>query len=446
MPSFDDPIPALPELFVDRRGEQFLLLNPRGPRWCMGSRLAAVFAELCDGRRTLRDIHALMAPHFRGLTPEHLAEVSDGLTGLHFFEEGWRVPRTALWNVIFNLTRTCNLQCPFCYYDSGPAAGKPAGGELTAAEWIRVAGEVAAVNSEAKIYVMGGEPLIRKDAPAIIEGIARHGLNIRLVTNGMLITQELARRLAVVPKLTVQVSIDSILPDENALTRGPDHLPKALNAVRWLKAAGAEVLVSATVTQTNRWNLWRLQAHLARMGVRFRSSFFFVGGERSQSAEGRLALSPDDLWMTALHTARHGSANLTSLAAARLEPGVVRSSCGVGFGTLSIAPDGQIFPCNHLTAPDQLLGSVRNLPIATIAAAGGETYRAVDVDQTPGCAECPVRYICTGACKASASHAYGTMQTPPPDCAFRRRACLETLWTDVLGDAYELPAESPVVQ
>ena len=46
------------------------------------------------------------------------------------------------------------------------------------------------------LLVQGGEPLIRGDTPEILEDLAEIGLNISLVTNGTLLTQELVERFS----------------------------------------------------------------------------------------------------------------------------------------------------------------------------------------------------------------------------------------------------------
>jgi uncharacterized radical SAM superfamily Fe-S cluster-containing enzyme len=161
---------AVPELFVDEHQGYYLLLNPRGPWWFVGSKVVAVFVELCDGKRSIQNIFELMSPHFNGLTPEHLIQIAQSLLSDRFFTEGVRLPIRPLSNVAFNITKRCNLSCPFCYYDSSPTVKKMPDGELDSSEWISLAGKIAEINSSARVYVSGGEPLIRHDIIDILEG------------------------------------------------------------------------------------------------------------------------------------------------------------------------------------------------------------------------------------------------------------------------------------
>lgn len=433
-------LPAVPELFVDNRNGKYLLLNPRGPRWCVGSRVVAVFAMLCDGKRSIKNIFELMASQFHGLNPKTLVHIAQSLHNAQFFAEGRRLQIQPLSNIAFNLTKHCNLSCPYCYYDSVPMVKKLPNEELGTDEWVHLAGKIAQINPNAHIFVSGGEPLIRRDVIDILEGISKHRLKITLVTNGTLFTQKKVSQLATIPGLHVQVSIDSIVPEENAQTRGLGSLVKALTAVQWMKDVGLSVKVSATITQINKCSIWRLKQFLAQNDIDFRTSIFFLGGERSKKNSQQLGLNVDELWRTLLYNAARQNPKQLDTDLPPLMPGIHRYGCGVGYGTIAINPDGSVSPCDHLIDSELSLGNVRTSTIYQLIAAGYELYNFVDVDKMPtdGCANCPVRYFCAGGCRASSLHTYGTMRVAPPDCSFLRQLYIEALWIDVMGVSYSL--------
>lgn len=75
----------------------------------------------------------------------------------------WR--RTSVVNLI--VTRRCDLACSYCH-----ARGK--GPELTVADWLRIAKRLS--RRYAVFTVSGGEPLLFRELPALINGLSEIGL------------------------------------------------------------------------------------------------------------------------------------------------------------------------------------------------------------------------------------------------------------------------------
>ena len=94
--------------------------------------------------------------------------------------------------VIWNLVRRCNLTCRHCYSIS---ADIDFPGELDTAEATRVLGDLKAARVPALI-LSGGEPLLRPDLFDIAARAKHLGFYLGLSTNGTLIDQPLARRIA----------------------------------------------------------------------------------------------------------------------------------------------------------------------------------------------------------------------------------------------------------
>ena len=116
-------------------------------------------------------------------------------------------------------------------------------------------------------------------------------------------------------------------------------------------------------------------------------------------------------------------------------PGLLRTSCGVGHGTIAVEPNGDVSPCNHLSDEGLAMGNVGDHALADIVARGRATYDHIDVDRLRGatCHTCPVRYLCGGGCRAQSHHALGSFLPAPPECGLYFKAHLESLWIDVLG-------------
>ena len=93
--------------------------------------------------------------------------------------------------VVWNTTRTCNLNCIHCYSKSTSQYYE---GELSTDEGKQLIDDLAEFKVPSILF-SGGEPLIRKDIFELIEYATSKGLRAVLSTNGTLINQKVAGRL-----------------------------------------------------------------------------------------------------------------------------------------------------------------------------------------------------------------------------------------------------------
>lgn len=427
-------LPALPELFVDERKGDFLILNPLGPWWFVGSKYHVDFLKLCDGKRTLRDIWELLSHDGQEVTIGAFTRLAGSLSRIHFFTPAENQPVQRCGVVHFYVTKRCNLECPFCFYDSAPSKSQAQKQELTAQEWINLAGEIAAINPNAAISISGGEPLLRTDLIEIIEGISQNNLEIRLITNGTLLGEGLMNHLSKIPKFKVQVSIDSLVPEENVRTRGLGSLEKAITAVQSMINAGIKVGITSTVTQINKHSTWRMKQFCEQHNINFGTSFFFSSGDRSHSNAGWLELKPGEIMESSVYNSNYFKEQESGHCA--LTPGIRRNHCGIGCGQLAIHPEGSVSPCRLLLDPQFYLGNIRETRLHRILELGCQKYDFVGVDKAAyGCATCPVRYLCVGGCKALSFSAYGVLDELPPNCGLLKKIYIESLWASILGPA-----------
>ena len=68
--------------------------------------------------------------------------------------------------------------------------------------------------------------------------------------------------------------------------------------------------------------------------------------------------------------------------------------CAIAEGEISIAPNGDVYPCQLLHNPEFLCGNIRSTPIAQIYAdsAAAKRCRALTVDNLDKCNRCAIKY------------------------------------------------------
>jgi radical SAM protein with 4Fe4S-binding SPASM domain len=147
--------------------------------------------------------------------------------------------------ISWNLTYRCNLACEHCYLDAG---GTPLVGtenfadrsELGTEECFRVIDEIAAFAPECVTILTGGEPLLRRDILEIVRRAADRGLWVVVGTNGVRISENVARRLAEAGARGLSLSLDALDPDRH------DHFRRVRGAWR-NTVEGAEILHRAAL-------------------------------------------------------------------------------------------------------------------------------------------------------------------------------------------------------
>ena len=109
----------------------------------------------------------------------------------------------------------CNLSCSHCFAGELPRNQDP----LSLAQIDGLFGELASMGAF-RLGLTGGEPLLRKDLFEIIDQSIAHGLHPCVTTNGLLITEEIAKAFGQRELLWLNVSLDGASASSNDLVRG----------------------------------------------------------------------------------------------------------------------------------------------------------------------------------------------------------------------------------
>jgi len=147
--------------------------------------------------------------------------------------------------VIWNLIRRCNLTCRHCYSGS---TDRHFPGELTRDEVFAVMDDLAAFGVPVLI-LSGGEPLMRPDIFEISQRAKAMGFYVGLSTNGTLIDDATADRIAAVNYNYVGISLDGIGATHDRFRGEPGAFDAALAGVRRCRAHGIKVGLRMTITR-----------------------------------------------------------------------------------------------------------------------------------------------------------------------------------------------------
>lgn len=204
--------------------------------------------------------------------------------------------------VIWNLVRRCNLACRHCYSAS---TDKDFSGELSTAEIFATLAELHACGVPALI-LSGGEPLLRPDLFHVATEAKRLGFHVSLSTNGTLIDEDVADRIAAAEFDYVGISIDG-LTDLHDRFRGKEGAHSAaLAGIRRCRRRNLNVGLRFTVTAGNAHQLDDMLELMNAEGVgKFYLSHLNYAGRgnrnRGEDAEFALARRTMDRLFTAAH-------------------------------------------------------------------------------------------------------------------------------------------------
>lgn len=106
-----------------------------------------------------------------------------------------------------SLTDNCNLRCFYCMPDEKYAFA-PAS-KLMQPDEIETIAKIFVAAGVKKIRLTGGEPLVRKDAPLILEKLGKLGIELAITTNGVRV-KELLPQLMAAQVRTVNISLDTL--------------------------------------------------------------------------------------------------------------------------------------------------------------------------------------------------------------------------------------------
>ena len=352
--------------------------------------------------------------------------------------------------VSWNLTYRCNLACEHCYLDAG---AKPLvdtdnfadRSELGTEECFRVIDEIAAFAPECVTILTGGEPLLRRDILEIVRRAAERELWVVVGTNGVRITENLARRLAEAGVRGLSLSLDALDPDRH------DHFRKVRGAWRntvegaeILNRTGLPFIVQTTVGSHNLGELDAIAdfAH-DRLAAKVWNLYFLVPTGRGQFVsdispaqydevlaslyriqrkyEGRMLVNAKcapHYIKTVLENALRPGSGQASAQADPIPPQIRTYSGGAGgcpAGThyMGIRPNGDVTPCPYLPV---FAGTLRSSSLADLWTSS-ELFAGIRRRTSLGgrCGECEMNGHC-GGCRARAYGMTGDLMAEDPLC------------------------------
>jgi len=314
--------------------------------------------------------------------------------------------------VALNLTRRCNLNCAHCYLDAGTRESDDSD-ELTTAEVTALLDDIAAMSDETMVVFTGGEPLLRRDLPALVAHATGLGLMAVLGSNGMGLNDRRAATLKQAGLQGVGISLDSLNAADHDGFRGlPGSWAQAMAAFDACRKNDLRFQIHFSVTDDNAHELADMIVFAREVGAFVLNVFFLVCTGRGEKMTNISAETYDWVMRRLTAAARQETDIMIRAKCAphfkrmawELDPewpitaahGYEAGGCLAGTRYCRITPTGGITACPYI---EEEVGSVRRQTFAEIWQTAPQ-FQALRQPVLEGrCGDCEYGKIC-GGCRA----------------------------------------------
>jgi radical SAM protein with 4Fe4S-binding SPASM domain len=356
----------------------------------------------------------------------------------------------ALRLVFWETTPACNLECVHCRRLE--VAHELAKNDLTTAEGKALLDDIASTGRPIVVF-SGGEPLMRPDLFELAAHAKARGLPTALATNGTLIDDAMACRIADAGFHRVSVSLDGARPEtHDRFRQQPGSFDRAVRALERLRDVGVATQLNCTIARHNQQELGEVLALAGRVGAVAAHYFLLVpvGCGEEIADEQMLSAEEVEVRLTELYAlsestdieikatcAPHyyrivrqkvaerrsdggpgaGGTDRGGRRRGAAHPGHHRMTkgCLAGTAVCFVSHEGDVFPCGYLPVA---AGNVRREAFSEIWRSSEVFARLREPDLLTGkCGACEFRKVCSG-CRARAFYQYGDFLGEEPLCAY----------------------------
>ncbi len=373
-----------------------------------------------------------------------------------------RVEPPPLRLLFWETTAGCNLECIHCRrLDVSHELMKS---DMTTGQARRMIDDLAGF-SRCILVFSGGEPLMRPDVFDLAAHARDAGLLIALASNGTLIDETMAGRIADTGFHRVSISLDGAdARTHDGFRKLPGSFERAITGLNRLRHAGVSTQVNCTIARHNADQIGAVLKLAHSVGATAMHYFLLVPvgcGEQiaddqmldASEVEQRL-LEINDLAQTAdllvkATCAPHYHRVIRQVAKARGTPmpgrtghpsarrgtphepddadavdphaamGAVTKGCLAGTAVCFVSHEGDVFPCGYLPI---CAGNVTRQNLSDIWADSDVFAKLRNPDLLEGkCGCCEFRNVC-GGCRARAFYEHRNYLAEEPYCSFIPRA------------------------
>lgn len=324
--------------------------------------------------------------------------------------------------VSLEITEKCNLKCKHCYTAAGN--GKPNSLELDTI--YKIIDELSCYGCEF-LAIGGGEPLLFNGIDKVIKYAISKGVEIELVSNGILFTHEMIERLYNAGLKYVQISLDGDSPDTYLKIRGDNYFEIVVNNIKNVKEK-FNTSISTVLCRYNYDKIFDIIKIANALQVDSYRIMKFIETGRGDDNKDILQINPeefkkfiDDLkekrneFNIPIRIDENMMDNFSRKKIPWLKDGLY--GCSAGRSTISIDVKGNVYPCSFLNYDELRCGNVKETSLMEIWKNSNILKEFRNMDELDGkCGKCEYKENCQGGCRASAYAKNKKIKGEDPTC------------------------------
>lgn len=319
-------------------------------------------------------------------------------------------------SIIWIFTARCNLNCKHCYISPRFKNLR----ELSLKEKIKLIRDAAELGVE-YIGFSGGEPLIHKDFPILLEMTYNYGMDSSFITNGLYYSSRIISFLKNI-STHIYVSIDGVSRKTYEYIRGRDLWDRVINFLKILRKNDIDFSLIMSINNINYHEVGEYIRFSEKIGAL--SACLIPTMKAGNARLNNLYIDPGNCFK-AINLADNVSEEIGFPISLWCMPfaGLIVKSKYIRYGfcrlwnNIDIDPAGRILLCDVI---DIVVSDIKKNGLKRAIEEFEENSIVkglTDINNVPReCRDCKFVYKCLGGCYARAYIESGKPNTPDPLC------------------------------
>lgn len=325
------------------------------------------------------------------------------------------------------ITNACNMNCKYCSVKNVHSKIKNG---LSTEEYKKIIDKLVDIGTF-QIGLTGGEPTTRKDLVELVKYIASKNVACNLTTNGFMVPEELIIQLKEAGLTQVQISLDSYKKEVHEKYRTEGSFDRAINTAKLFKKHGFIVGVDTVVTNNNMNDLEKFMDFLEKNNfdgltiIKLKQGYLDLETFKEQVPEyneyaklidkvcrrkGNLEITIDCSSVS----------NLCKTLTLEEQNKIHSAGCPAGHTLISIAPNGDMYPCAALTNEKYKIGNILTDDLERVWNESEilTKLRGIKNNVEGKCKNCPKLDVCRAGCRGIADSLTQKQYMSDPNCKF----------------------------
>jgi radical SAM protein with 4Fe4S-binding SPASM domain len=301
----------------------------------------------------------------------------------------------SLSNVYYNITKRCNFNCSYCYSKNNNSS-------IDLQNNKKILKKLKELNTKS-ITLIGGEPFCHPFFYELLEYIINMNYfqEICIVTNGSLID---FTKIDIFKndKIYLQISLDGISEETNRLTRDAGSFDKIMENIKLLKNNQIRFRIMQVITRDNIKFSKEYYSHYKSMGIE--AGFFMVKQvnedikptiEQLEELLDYIYYNENQNIQKAIGIVKFADNMMFDVT------GFPITHCGAGINSISINPNGDVFPCVKMENGDKFITNLFDIEATEkIKLNRKRILNSELVNNKKPCIDCSIKFFCGGGCRA----------------------------------------------